>query len=143
MSFIAAAIIGGVAVGGASYMSARGQRKAQQAQNDANAAIAAQANEMEMERYYQSRGAAMGATYTELTARPGDPNYDENLSMFNPDGSTKESAVLPLYLSELEGEMAEDYQAGYAGLQDSYDGLAEFNRIQQIRQGLARFSKDI
>jgi hypothetical protein len=137
MAFIAAAIIGGVAMGGASYLSGRSARKAQNSQNDANAAIAAEANAMEMERYYQSRGAAMGATYDELTARPGSSNYNEDLSMFNPDGSAKKSAVLPLYLSELEGEMAEDYQSSYGGLKESYDGMGEFNRVQQIRQGLA------
>lgn len=137
MSFIAAAIIGGVAMGGASYLSGRSARKAQTSQNDANAAMAAEANAMEMERYYQSRGAAMGATYDELTARPGSSGYNEDLSMFNPDGSAKKSAVLPLYLSELEGDMAEDYQSGYSGIDGRYDGLAEYDRIQQIRQGLA------
>ena len=118
-------------------MSARGQRKAQDSQNDANAAMAAEANAMEMERYYQSRGAAMGATYEEMTARPGSSNYNEDLSMFNPDGSAKKSAVLPLYLSELEEDMAEDYQSSYGGLKENYDGMGEFNRVQQIRQGLA------
>ena len=134
MSFIAAAIIGGVATAGASYMASRSQRKAQQSQNDANARMAQMANEMDMERYYQSRGAAMGATYSELVAKPGDSNYDPELSMFNEDGSAKKSAVLPLYLSELEGDMAESFQDSYNEL--DYDGLAEYNRLQNIRQGL-------
>lgn len=143
MGFIAAAIIGGVAMGGAAYMSGRSARKAQKSQNDANAAMAQMANEMEMERYYQSRGAAMGATYAELTAKPtlpdgsANPDYDANLSMFAPDGSAKESAVLPLYLSQLEGDMADDFESTYGALGDSYDGISEFERLQEIRQGMA------
>lgn len=138
MSFIAAAVIGSAVVGaGASMVASRNARKAQNSQNAANERMANMANEMEMERYYQSRGAAMGATYNELIARPGDANYDPNLSMFNEDGTAKNSAVLPLYLSDLETDMAEDYRSTYGALQGSYDGMSEYDRIQQIRQGLA------
>jgi hypothetical protein len=114
-----------------------------QEQNDANARMAQMANEMEMERYYQSRGAAMGATYPELTAKPfkddGSVNedYDPNLSMFNEDGSAKNSAVLPLYLSQMETGMADDYQETYSALGDRFDGLAEYDRIRATQQGLA------
>ena len=117
MGFIAAALIVGGATAAGSYFSGRSARKAQQSQNDANAQISQMANEMEMERYYQSRGAAMGATYAELTAKPtlpdgsANPDYDANISMFAPDGTAKESAVLPLYLSQLEGDMADDLRA--------------------------------
>lgn len=143
MGFIAAAlIVGGTAAAG-SYMSGRSARKAQNSQNDANARMAQMANEMEMERYYQSRGAAMGASYNELIAKPSlpdgsfNPDYDPNLSMFSPDGSAKESAVLPLYLSELEGDMADNFESTYGALGDSYDGLSEFERMQSLRQSLA------
>lgn len=144
MSFIAVAIGGSALLGFAASRSAsKNARRAQAEQNDANAQIAQMANEMEMERYYQSRGAAMGATYAELTAKPNNPDgtvnedYDPNLSMFNEDGSAKSSAVLPLYLSQLESDMGESYQESYSALGDRYDGLAEYDRIRAAQAGLA------
>ena len=138
MGFIAAAIIGSAAIGGgAAYMSSRNARKAQNSQNATNLQLSEMANKMEMERYFQSRGAAMGATYEELTAKPNDPNYNPNLSMFNPDGTAKNSAVLPLYLSQMESDMADDYQETYGALSDSYDGMSEYDRVQGFRRGLS------
>ena len=143
MSFIAAALIVGGATAAGSYLSGRSARKAQQSQNAANAQQADMANQMEMERYYQSRGAAMGATYDELIQRPftedgsNNPAYDENLSMFNPDGTAKQSAVLPLYLSGLEGEMADSFTDTYGALGDRFDGIGQYDRIQNLRQGLS------
>jgi|MDSZ01.3.fsa_nt_gb hypothetical protein len=144
MTFLAVAVGGAAVLGYASSRKASKNARAMgREQNDANLAMTEMANEMEMERYYQSRGAAMGATYAELTAKPfkddGSPNedYDPNLSMFNADGSAKNSAVLPLYLSQLETDMADDYQETYSALGDRYDGLAEYDRIRAAQQGLA------
>ena len=123
---------GGLAAG-ASVMSSRNATKAQNAQNDMNAQLAKQANEMEMQRYYQSRGAAIGASYEELMAKPGEAGYDPNLSMFNADGSAKNSAVLPMYLSEMEKNLS-------GSISDKYDTLAENydpERMQNVQGQLA------
>lgn len=159
MAWIATGMIVG---GGMSYMASRSssknQLRAQRETNDANAAMAQMANEMEMERYFQSRGAAMGATYEELTTRPTrkatqedinngkagtvgeeieNEDYDPNLSMFNADGTSKTSAVLPLYLSDMEQEMGGNIEDKYQGISRAYDGVGEFNRVQGLRQGMA------
>tara|TARA_B100000035_G_scaffold126318_2_gene107528 strand:+ start:10329 stop:11690 length:1362 start_codon:yes stop_codon:yes gene_type:complete len=128
----AALAIGGMGAA-SSYMSSRNARKAQNSQNAANAAISKQANEMEMARYYQSRGAAMGASYEELMAKPGDSNYDPNLSLFDQDGSAKQSAILPLYLSEMEKSLSGNISDKYGALAESYDP----ERMQNIQQQLA------
>jgi hypothetical protein len=57
--------------------------------------------------------------------------------MFNADGTAKESAVLPLYLSQLEGDIADDFQSGYDAIGERYDGVSEFERVQGLRQGMS------
>jgi hypothetical protein len=153
---------GMVVSGGINYMASKSasknQLRAQRETNDANARMAQMANEMEMERYFQSRGAAMGATYEELTTRPTrkatqedidngkagaigeeieNEEYDPELSMFSEDGSSKTSAVLPLYLSDMEREMGANIEDKYQGISEAYDGVGEFNRVQELRQGMA------
>lgn len=138
MAWIATGMIVG---GGMNYMASRSsskrQAQAQRETNDANARMAQMANEMEMERYFQSRGAAMGATYEELTARPGDENYNSQLSMFNEDGSAKTSAVLPLYLSDMEKELGANIEDKYGAITEAYDPMGEYKKVQGIRDGLA------
>ena len=131
------AVMAASAVGaGASIMGQRNARKSAKETNRANQQMAAEANAAEMLRYYQSRGAAMGATLEELMARPGDPLYKEGVSMFNPDGSAKESAVLPMYMSDLESSMGDNISEKYDVLQEAYNPEQELARIQQYRQDL-------
>ncbi len=128
-----AVLLAGGASVAASVAGSRNARKAQNAQNDMNAYLAQQKNEQDMMKYYQSRGAALGASYDELMAKPGEPGYDPNLSMFNADGSAKNSAVLPMYLSEMEKNLS-------GSISDKYDTLAENydpQRMQDVQSQLA------
>jgi len=141
---LAAAIIGSAVLGaGASAYGASQNRKAQRGANAANAEQARQANMAEMMRYWQSRGAAMGATYEEMTAQPfledgstPNPQYDPNVSMFSADGSAKHSAVLPMYLSGLESSMGQNIATKYDALQEAYDPEATMARLQGYREDL-------
>lgn len=141
---LATAIIGSAVVGaGASAYGASQNRKAQRAANDASAEQARQANMDEMMRYWQSRGAAMGATYDELTAKPfladgttPNPDYDPNVSMFSADGSAKHSAVLPMYLSGLESSMGQNIATKYDALQEAYNPEEQMALLQGYREQL-------
>lgn len=109
------AIAASAAIGvGSSIMSSRSARKAQNSQNSANRAIADEANRMEMERFYQSRGASLDDI--------------DNGTIKN-----SRSAILPYYLSEMEANLS-------GSISDKYDALAENydpERMQNIQQQLA------
>lgn len=139
---------GGLAAGG-SIMASRNARKATKDQNRMNKQIADEANRNNFMQYLYSRGAPMGASLEEMMALPFltdangklDPNkpnpaYNEQLSMFDPDGSAKQSAVMPLYLSELETGMADTIADKYDALQEYYDPYEEAERLNQYRDQL-------
>jgi hypothetical protein len=100
---VASAIIGSALIGGAASMSAsKNARKAQDSQNSANRAIADEANRMEMERFYASRGASA---------------YDIENGLID----DKRSAILPYYLSGLENNLASGIEEKYGALQEAYN----------------------
>lgn len=144
MGLMTSAVIGSAVVGaGASMYGASQNRKSQEQMNAASAEQARQANMDEMMRYYQSRGAAMGASYEELTAKPfladgatPNPAYDPNVSMFSADGSAKHSAVLPMYLSGLEQNMGQNIATKYDALQEAYNPEEAMARLQGYREQL-------
>jgi len=121
-----------LSVGGSIY-GARQAKKAAQAQNAANERMASDANKAEMLRYYESRGGDMGASMEELMARPGQANYDPELSVFNEDGTAKRSAIMPLYLSGLEQGMAGNIEDKYNQMQEMYDP----QRMQNVANEMA------
>jgi hypothetical protein len=119
MGFIAAAIIGSAVVGtAASVVGSRNARKAQNAQNDANQRIADEANRMEMERFYASRGASLD-------------DIDSG------EIADKRSAIMPYYLSDTESGIAGSIADKYGELQEAYNPEDELARMQDFRNQLA------
>ena len=142
-------LMGGALAAGGSYMASRNQKKAVQDQNRANKEIADEANRNNFMQYLYSRGAPMGASLEEMMALPfltdengkmdpdkPNPAYNEELSLFDPDGSAKQSAVMPLYLSGLETGMADTIAEKYDALKEYYDPYEEAERLNQYRDQL-------
>ena len=116
---VATAIIGSALIGGAASMSsARSAKKAQQSQNDANRAIADEANRMEMERFFQSRGASLD---------------DIDSGAIN----NARSAILPYYLSGLENNLASGIEEKYGALQEAYNPNEMATEMGGYRDSLA------
>jgi hypothetical protein len=116
---VASAIIGSALIGGAASMSAsKNARKAQDSQNSANRAIADEANRMEMERFYASRGASA---------------YDIENGLID----DKRSAILPYYLSGLENNLASGIEEKYGALQEAYNPNEMATEMGGYRDSLA------
>ena len=116
---VATAIIGSALIGGVASMSAsKNARKAQDSQNNANRSIADEANRMEMERFYQSRGASA---------------YDLENGLID----DKRSAILPYYLSGLENNLATGIEGKYGALQEAYNPNEMATEMGGYRDSLA------
>lgn len=116
---LAAAVIGSAAIGAvASSKASSNARKAQDSQNSANRAIADEANRMEMERFYASRGASA---------------YDIENGLID----DKRSAILPYYLSGLENNLASGIEEKYGALQEAYNPNEMATEMGGYRDSLA------
>ena len=142
-------LLGGALAAGGSIVSSGNQRKAVNDQNRMNKQIADESNRNNFMQYLYSRGAPMGASLEEMMALPfltdadgkmdpdkPNPAYNEELSLFDPDGGAKQSAVMPLYLSELEEGMADTITEKYDALKEYYDPYEEAERLNQYRDQL-------